>query len=63
MVEVEVAALVAALRELHSPWDHLRPGGRSFTVCAHCTSGGDPYTAVSTDWPCPTEAAIREVGL
>lgn len=54
----EVRALRAAVLALHKPEEHPRPKGRSFTVCAHCTSGGDPYTAVSTDWPCPTVAAL-----
>jgi hypothetical protein len=57
----ELAVLRAqrdAVLALHSPEEHVRPKGRSFTMCGHCTSGGDPYTVVSDEWPCPTVAAL-----
>lgn len=28
-------------------------------LCSHCTSGGDPYTAVSDEYPCPTLRALE----
>lgn len=28
-------------------------------ICTHCTSGGDPYTAVSNNYPCPTIQALE----
>lgn len=30
-----------------------------FQVCAHCTSGGDPYHFVSDEFPCPTLQALE----
>lgn len=61
MVGVDASALARAVRELHRP-ALVGQGRRQGEVCVECTSGGDPYTAVSTEWPCPTEAAIRKAG-
>ena len=33
--------------------------GHGRQICAHCTSGGDPYTAVSDEYPCPTLQALE----
>lgn len=29
-------------------------------LCSHCTSGGDPFTVVSDEYPCPTLRALEE---
>ncbi len=61
--EDEIDRLTAqrdAVLALHRP----APVGRGRLqgeVCVECTSGGDPYTVVSSDWPCPTAAALGGV--
>ena len=64
-----LAAALRAVLDLHKPFEvtlakrdasgHKR-GERIDRVCEHCAVTEDPYIAVSTDWPCPTVAAITE---